>query len=444
MRIQLSDHFNYGKLLRFTLPSVGTMVFASVYSMVDGFFVSNYVSKTAFSAVNLMWPIIAIPGAVGMMLGTGGNAVVGKTLGENKQSEAVKYFSMIVYSILVLGIIIGALGFFLAEPLSRALGAENELLENCIIYIRYICLGAPFFMLQYSVQGFFTTAEKPKLGFFVTSLGGITNIFLDYLFIARWKMGIAGAALATVAGQILAAAIALIYFSVPNKSLLRLTLKTKLYGNILAKACFNGSSEMMVNLAYSIVSILYNFQLLKYYGEDGVAVYGILMYVGFIFSAIYSGYSMGISPVVSYNLGAQNHIEMKNLFRKSLFFISLMGLAMAVIAQVSAPAISAIFVGYDKNLHDLTCYALRIYAISFLFMGVAIFGSAFFTALNDGIVSAKISFVRTFVFEIGAILLIPVLFGAKAIWWSVATAEFASFVLTLLFFAKYRKKYHYA
>lgn len=443
MRIQLSDHFSYGRLLRFTLPSIVMMVFTSIYSLVDGFFVSNYVGKTAFAAINLIGPVFTIVGALGMMVGAGGTAIVGKTLGEKDQEKANKYFSMFIYIVLLIGLITAAVGWFAALPLARLLGAEGQMLEDCIIYGRISFIGAPFFMLQFSMQTFFITAEKPKLGLFATVFGGVSNMILDWLLIAVLPWGIWGAAVATTLSQTMATVFALIYFACPNSSLLRLTLKTKVYGKVLGKACVNGSSEMVGNIAYSVVTILYNTQLLKYYGEDGVAAYGVLMYVGFIFSAIYYGYAMGSAPIVSYNFGAQTHMEMKNIFRKSMTIVCILGAGMLAIAQLAAPALSSVFVGYDKTLYDLTCQALRIYSVSFLFMGVAAFGSSFFTALNDGVVSAVISFLRAFVFEVGAILLMPLIFGKEAIWGAVVVSEFAALLLTAVFLIANRKKYHY-
>ncbi len=443
MRIQLSDHFNYGRLLRFTLPSIAMMVFTSIYSLVDGFFVSNYVGKTAFAAINLIGPVFTIIGSVGMMVGAGGTAIVGKTLGEKDREKANKYFSMFIFTVLLIGVVAAVSGWFLTEPLSKLLKAEGEMLEYCIIYGRILSVGAPFFMLQFSMQTFFITAEKPKFGLFVTLLGGISNMILDWLLVAAIPCGIYGAAIATTASQTLSTAVALIYFALPNSSLLRLTFKIKIHGKILGKACVNGSSELMSNIAQSVVSILYNAQLLTYYGEDGVSAYGVLMYVGFIFSAVYYGYSMGSAPIVSYNFGALNHTELKNIFKKSLSLIGIVAVGMFTIAQLATPLLSSIFVGYDKNLYELTCQAMRVYAISFLFMGVGAFGSAFFTALNDGVVSAVISFLRTFVFSVGAVLLMPMLLGKEAIWWSVVVSELGTLLLTTVFLVAKRKKYHY-
>lgn len=443
MKIHLSDHFSYSRLLRFTLPSIIMMVFTSIYSLVDGFFVSNYVGKTAFAAINLIGPVFTIVGSLGMMVGSGGTAIVGATLGEKKKEKAHEYFSLLVFTVIVIGAATALVGWFAVGPLAQLLGAEGQMLEDCIIYGRINFLGSPFFMMQFCMQTFFITAEKPKLGLFVTVFGGVSNIVLDWLLIAVFPLGIWGAAIATTLSQTLATLIALLYFACPNTSLLRLTRKTRFYGRVILKACTNGSSEMVGNIAYSIVTILYNTQLLKYYGENGVAAYGVLMYVGFIFSAIYYGYSMGIAPVVSFNYGAQNHVEMKNLFRKSMTLIGIMGVLMLGISQIATPVLGSVFVGYDSALYDLTVHALRIYSVSFLFMGVAAFGSSFFTALNNGVVSAFISFIRAFVFEIGAILLLPMIFGGEAIWVAVVISELAALLLTTFFLIIKRREYHY-
>ncbi len=443
MRIKLSDHFNYNRLLRFTLPSIVMMVFTSIYSIVDGLFVSNFVGKTPFAAINLVGPVFTILGSIGMMIGAGGTAIIGKTLGEKKSNDANAYFSMLIYIVLAIGVVTAVVGWFAVEPLSHLLGAEGEMLKNCVLYGRILFIPSPFFLLQFSVQSFFVTAEKPKLGLAVTILGGVTNILLDALFIIVFKWGIVGAALATGLSQMLATISALVYFALPNSSLLRLTTKTKIYGRVLFNSITNGASEMVGNIAYSIVTILYNSQLLKFYGEDGVAAYGVLMYIGFIFSAIYYGYSMGSAPIISFHYGAKNQDELKNLLRRSLILISIMGGFMLGISKLSAPWLSSVFVGYDKELYDLTYHALHIYSWSFLFMGFGAFGSSFFTALNNGTVSAAISFLRTFIFEIGSILLLPLIFPKDGIWFAVAVAEFAALLITGLFLIINKKKYHY-
>lgn len=443
MRIQLSDHFTYGRLLRFTLPSMIMMVFTSIYGMVDGFFISNFVGRTPFAAINLIYPMFMIIGSVGMMLGAGGTAVIGKTLGEGKRELANKYFSMVVYVVLAFGVFSAIIALFLLRTVTQALGAEGEMLENCVKYGRILCPALPFLMIQFSTQSFFVVAEKPKLGLVATLLGGGTNMVLDALFVAVFKWGLQGAAAATAISQLVTAGFALIYFSRKNTSLLKLTLKTKIYGKTLLNVCTNGSSEMVTNIAASIVTIVYNTQLMKYFGENGVAAYGVVMYVNFIFAAIYFGYAMGCSPVLSYHYGANNTDELKNLLKKSLTMIGIAGVLMLIISRIASPMLVKIFVGYDAELYNLTCHAFKIYSFAFLIMGYSVFGSSFFTALNNGGVSAAISFIRTFIFETGSVLLLPIIFGSDGIWGAVVAAEIAAAIVTTAFLAANRKKYNY-
>lgn len=418
------------------------MIFTSIYSVVDGLFVSQLAGKTAFAAINLVWPVFVIIGSIGYMIGTGGTAIVGKTLGEGKRQEANAYFSMFVYIVLFLGVVLGVIGWFIVRPLSRMLGAEGQMLSDCVLYGRVLLVALPFFLLQFAIQSFFITAEKPKLGLYVTVIGGVLNMALDALFIAGFRWGLFGAAFATALSQTIATTTALLYFASKNDSLLHLG-KTRFYKKILLKACANGSSEMVMNIASSVVTIIFNYQLLRMIGEDGIAAYGVLMYVGFIFSAVFIGYSMGIAPVISYQYGAENHTELKNLFRKSMMITAVVGVSMVVISELSAAALSDFFVGYDKDLFELTVFALRIFASSFLFTGFNIFGSSFFTALNDGLVSAVISFLRTFVFAVGSVLILPIIMGINGFWFAIPAAETAALLVTLCFLYGKRNKYHY-
>lgn len=411
--------------------------------MVDGFFISNFVGKTSFAAINLIYPMFMIIGSVGMMLGAGGTAVIGKTLGEGKRELANKYFSMVVYVVLAFGVFSAIIALFLLRTVAQALGAEGEMLENCVKYGRILCPVLPFLMIQFSTQSFFVVAEKPKLGLVATLLGGGTNMVLDALFVAVFKWGLQGAAAATAISQLVTAGFALIYFSRKNTSLLKLTLKTKIYGKTLLNVCTNGSSEMVTNIAASIVTIVYNTQLMKYFGENGVAAYGVVMYVNFIFAAIYFGYAMGCSPVLSYHYGANNTDELKNLLKKSLTMIGIAGVLMLIISRIASPMLVKIFVGYDAELYNLTCHAFKIYSFAFLIMGYSVFGSSFFTALNNGGVSAAISFIRTFIFETGSVLLLPIIFGSDGIWGAVVAAEIAAAIVTTAFLAANRKKYNY-
>lgn len=442
MHIQLSDHFNYRKLLRFAFPSILMMVFTSLYSIVDGFFVSNFVGKTPFAAVNLIMPVLMILASVGFMFGAGGSALVSKIMGEGDNDRAQRLFSLFVYCTAVSGIVIAVIVFFLLRPIAAALGAEGALLDNSVTYGRILLLSLPFYMLQYEFQSFYITAEKPQLGLGVTLICGVANMVLDALFIAGFSWGLAGAAAATAISQVLGGIIPIIYFSRQNSSLLRLT-KTKFDGGALVKACTNGSSELMSNISTSIVSMLYNIQLMKYAGENGIAAYGVLMYVNMIFLGVFIGYSTGTAPIVSYHYGAKNYSEMKGLLKKSLAIIGFFAVAMFVLAELLAKPLAGIFVSYDEELLSMTVRAFRIYSFSFLFSSVAVYGSSFFTALNDGLTSALISFLRTLLFQVGAVLILPVIFGIDGIWASVVAAELAAAVMTVLFIVFKKKKYHY-
>lgn len=442
MKIYLSDKFTYGKLLRFTAPSIIMMIFTSIYGVVDGFFVSNYVGKTPFAAVNFIYPFLMILGTVGFMFGTGGSAIVAKTLGENNEEKANRLFSFFVYISVALGAVIAVLAFIFIRPIAAALHAEGELLENCVLYGRIFILGLPMYVLQMEFQSFFVTAGKPGLGFLSTVAGGLTNMIFDALFIVVFKWGLAGAAAATVMGQCVGGIIPLAYFFRPNTSLLRLG-KTNFDGAALLKATTNGSSELMSNISMSLVSMLYNVQLIKYAGEDGVSAYGVLMYVNLVFLAIFIGYSIGTAPVIGYHYGAKNPAEIGSILKKSFVIIGISSLAMLGFSEVMAGPLSRIFVGYDPALYEMTVHGFRIFSFQFLFAGVSIFASSFFTALSNGDVSAMISFLRTLVFQTAAILLLPLIWKLDGIWISIVAAELVSFVVSLIYIAAKRKKYGY-
>lgn len=443
MRIQLSDHFTYNKLLRFVFPSIIMMVFTSIYSVVDGLFVSNFAGKTAFAAVNLIMPVLMGMGTVGFLIGTGGSAVVAKTLGEGKREKANAYFSMLIYVTIAIGAILTVISFIFIRPISELLGASGQMLDYCVLYGRILIFFQTAFMLQCAFQNFMVVAEKPKFGLLITVGSGLTNIILDALFVAVFKWGIAGAAAATVISQVVGAVVPIIYFSRRNNSLLHIT-KPIFDFKILLKVCTNGSSELMTNLSASLVNILYNFQLMKIAGENGVAAYGVIMYVNFIFSAVYFGYAIGSAPVVSFNYGAANTDELKNLFKKSLFITGLFGFLMFTSSQLSASPLAKWFVGYDAELFELTAHGFKVYAISFLISGFNVFSSAFFTALNNGAVSAAIAFMRTLVFQLIAILVLPVLFGIDGVWFAIVAAELSALIVSIIFFIAKRKKYKYA
>lgn len=443
MKIQLSEHFTYHKLLRFVFPSIVMMIFTSIYSVVDGLFVSNFAGKTALASINLVFPVLMGLSALGFMIGTGGSAIVAKTLGEGKKEKANEYFSMLVYVTAIGGILLSMLGALMIPEIARILGAKGELLDNCILYARISFLSMPAFMLQNVFQSFFVTAEKPKLGLFVIVAAGVTNMVLDFVFVGVLGLGLTGAAVATVCGEFIGGLFPILYFTRPNSSLLRLG-KTRFNGRILLQTCINGSSELMTNLSSSIVNSLYNIQLMKFAGENGVAAYGAIMYVSFIFAAIFLGYSIGSAPVISFHYGAGHHDELKNLFQKSLRLIGCWGLMLAVISQFLAIPLSTLFVGYDAELLTMTRQGFRIYCLVYLFNGFNIFGSSFFTALSNGGVSAAISFLRTLVFQIAAVLILPAILGINGIWFAVSAAELLTLCVTVSFLIRQRNKYHYA
>lgn len=444
MKIQLSEHFTYNKLLRFVFPSIVMMIFTSIYSVVDGLFVSNFVGKTALASINLILPFLMGLSALGFMIGTGGSAIVAKTLGEGDPKRANSYFSMLVYVTAIGGIILALLGMLLIPSVVSLLGAEGELLSNCILYGRISFISMPAFMLQNVFQSFFVTAEKPKLGLAVIITAGVTNMILDLLFVGILGFGLAGAAVATVCGEMIGGLFPVFYFSRKNSSLLRLG-KTQFNGRILMQTCVNGSSELMTNLSSSIVNSLYNIQLMKFAGENGVAAYAAIMYVNFIFIAIFLGYSIGSAPIISYHYGAGNHGELKNLYKKSLQLVGFWGILLFVLAQLLATPLAKLFVGYDSTLLAMTQTGFRIYSLVYLINGFNIFGSSFFTALSNGVVSAVISFLRTLVFQIGAVLILPIVFGGiNGIWSSVTVAELLTLCITITFFVRQRRKYHYA
>ncbi len=443
-KIQLSDHFTYGRLIRFTLPSIGMMIFTSIYGVVDGFFVSNFAGKTPFAAINLIMPFLMILSTVGFMFGTGGSALVAKTFGEGDREKGNGYFSLFVYVTAVLGIVFAVLGIVFIRPIAELLGAEGAMLDNAVVYARIVLSALPFSVLQSLFQSFCVTAEKPDLGLRVTVMSGVTNMVLDAVLVMLLpqEYKLAGAAAATALSQTVGGAVPLIYFSRKNTSILRLG-KCRFDGRAIFKACTNGSSELMSNISMSLVGMLYNIQLLKYAGEDGVAAYGVMMYVSMIFAAAFIGYSIGTAPIIGYHDGAKNHAELKGLLRKSLIMIGIFGVAMVAAGQLLAVPLSNLFVGYDAALVELTVSGFRVFAMSFLFMGYAIYGSGFFTALNDGVTSAIISFLRTLVFQVAAVIILPMLWDIDGVWLSIVVAEFMAVVFSALFLILKRKKYGY-
>lgn len=442
MKIKLSDHFTYSKLLRFVFPSIIMMIFTSIYGVVDGLFVSNFAGKTAFASINLVMPFVMILGGIGFMIGTGGTALVSKVLGEGKKEKANKIFTMMIIFTLLLGTLLSVIGVVSMPWVADFLGATEEMMADCILYGRIVTGFTVAFMLQNVFQSFLIAAEKPKLGLLATVLAGITNMALDAIFIIVFRWGVAGAAIATGLSQCVGGIFPLIYFSRDNSSLLRLT-KTKLEIKPILNACGNGSSELMSNISSSVVSMIYNFQLMKYVGEDGVSAYGVLMYVQFIFVAIYIGYAIGCAPITGYHFGAQNHGELKNMLRKSAFLSAISGVVLTILAIVLSSPLAKLFVGYDEELYELTRHAFSLFAYSFLLAGFNIFTSSFFTALNNGAVSAAISFMRTLIFQTSSVLILPIFLGVDGIWWAITVAEVFAFILSLIFLFAKREKYHY-
>lgn len=442
MHIHLSEHFTYGKLLRFTFPTIVMLIFTSIYGVVDGVFVSNFAGKTAFAAVNLIMPALMIFGAAGFMLGTGGSAVVARTMGEGDLPRAGRYFSLITYAGIAAGLVLTVIAELVMEPLCAALGAEGEMLAQAVLYGRILTLALVPFILQNMFQSFLVAAERPKLGLWLTVAAGLTNMVGDWLLVGVLPWGVAGAALATVASSFVGGVVPLIYFLLPNKTPLRLT-RAKPEGRVLAQTCFNGSSEMMSNLSTSFVSMLYNFQLLHLIGEDGVAAFGVIMYVNFIFIGVFMGYSIGAGPIVSFHYGAGNQGELQSLLRKSLLLMLAGCAGLTAAAVLLAGPLSRIFVGYDPDLLALTTRGFRLYALSFLAMGFNIFGSAFFTALSNGVLSALIAFLRTLLFQAGAIFILPLFLELDGIWLAVTAAEALTLFITAAFLITQRKRYGY-
>lgn len=439
---ELSGHFNLKRLLGFTLPSVIMLIFTSVYGIVDGYFVSNYAGKTPFAAVNFIMPVLMILGCIGFMFGTGGGALIAKTMGEGESKKANEIFTLIVAVSAACGVVLSVLGIIFLPRLAELFGADGQLLENSVTYGIIILAALPFYILQFEFQCLFATAGKPRLGLIVTAAAGIANMVLDALLVAVFPFGLKGAAAATAISQFLGGTIPLLYFCRKNNSLLRF-VKCRFDKKVLLKTCTNGSSELMSNISMSVVSMLYNVQLMKYAGENGIAAYGVLMYVSMIFQAVFIGYAVGSAPIISYNYGAGNKAELKSLLKTSAAFMAVCALIMFAAGELLSKPLSLLFVGYDKELHGITAHAFSIFSFSFLLSGFAIFGSSFFTALNDGFTSAAISFLRTLVFQIAAVLIFPLFFKLDGIWFSIVAAEIMAVCVTLLFLAIKRKKYGY-
>ena len=443
MKINLSEHFTYKKLIRFTLPTIIMMIFTSIYGVVDGLFVSNVVGSNAFASVNLIMPAVMIIGAIGFMIGTGGSAIISKTLGEGNKEEANKQFSMLIYLEIILGVVFSSVAIIFLKPIAKMLGATPDMMNDCLTYGGILLIGMTAFILQNSFQSFMVVAEKPKFGLVISIIAGITNIILDFVLIYIVKFGVAGAAIATIISQIVGALIPLVYFSKKNNTMLKLG-KTKFELSTIVKTCTNGSSEMVTNLSMSLVNMLFNMQLMKFAGANGVSAYGIIMYVGFLFVGTYVGYSVGTAPIIGYHYGAENKEELKSLLSKSIKLLGVVAIVMTLLAEILAKPLASIFVSYDKELLELTINAIRIYALSYILSWFNIFASSFFTALNNGFVSALISFLRTLLFQVVMILILPSIFGINGIWLSVVLAEILALIVSLTCIIVNKKKYEYA
>ena len=442
MKIQLSDHFTYGRLLRFTVPSIVMMIFTSIYGVVDGIFVSNFAGKTAFAAVNLIMPYLMASGVIGFMIGTGGTALISMTLGMGDKRKANELFSLLTYVSIAGGLILTVITILFMRPAAILLGATGQMLEDCVLYGNITQVALTAYVLQFAFQSFCITAEKPNLSLIMMVTAGVCNIVLDALFVAVFRWGLVGAAVATATAQIIGAIVPLVYFIRPNDSLLRLG-RCRFDGRALLRTCVNGSSELMSNLSMSLVSMLYNLQLIKYAGENGIAAYGVIMYVNFIFVAVFIGFTIGSAPIIGYNHGAENHGELKSMFRKCMVIVGFFAGVMAAAAFLLARPLSKVFVGYDPELMEMTVRGFVIYSLSFLLCGFNIFGSSLFTALNNGLISAVISFVRTLICQIAAVMLLPLILGLDGIWWAIVVSEGVALVLTAFCFVKYKGRYHY-
>ena len=443
MNIGLSEHFTYKKLIKFTIPTIIMMIFTSIYAVVDGIFVSNCVGSNAFAAVNLIMPVIMILGTIGFMIGTGGSALVSKTIGEGDKEKANRYFSMLIYLLAIIGFILTVFGILLVEPMAKLLRADESMLQNCVTYGRTLLIFLVPFCLQNAFQSFLIVAEKPTFGLVISIVSGVSNMILDFLFIYVFKMGVFGAALATGISQVIGVIIPIIYFATKKNNILQFT-RTKFELKPIIKSCINGSSEMLTNLSMSLVNMLFNAQLMKYAGSNGVVAFGIIMYVGFIFSGTYLGYSIGTAPIVGYHYGAENKDELKSLLKKSFILIGVTSVVMTGLAEILSKLLASIFVSYDEGLLNITTNAIRLFSISYLISGFNIFSSSFFTALNNGFVSAVISFMRTLVFQVIMIFLLPAIWGINGIWLAVAVAEILSLFVSATFLIKNKKKYQYA
>lgn len=439
--INLKEHFDSRKIIKFTLPTIIMTLFTSIYGIVDGIFVSNIINSNAFASINLIMPFTLILGSIGFMFGTGGSALVSKILGENESKKAKEYFSVLIYSLIIIGVIISIISFIFMKPIATFLGAKDELLEMSMLYGKILMFSLPFLFLQNCFQSFMIVAERPKIGLVISLISGISNMILDYIFIYLFKFGIIGAGGATAISQFIGGIIPLVYFGRKNTTTLKL-VKTKLLIKPIINTCYNGLSEMVSNISYSIVNILFNLQIMKYIGVNGIVAYGIINYVSFIFISVYLGFSTGAIPIISYHYGAKNKDEIKNLLKIGVRILFVVSIILTLIAEIFSKIFASIFVAYDTELLKLSTTAFRLFSVSYLISWFNLYVSSFFTALNDGRTSAVISFSRAFVGQIIMILVLPILFGINGLWLAATFSEIISLFISLIFLIKYKDKYN--
>ena len=447
MHVALSEHFTYKNIVKITISPILMMIFTSLYTIVDGYFLSNYAGLDAYAGVNVIFPVIMVVGGMGFMFGAGGTALSSKELGEGNKLMASKVFTMMIKTVLIVGTLISVLGFVLIRPIAVALGnitngTTEAMVEEAITYGRILSLGQVLFMTQNLFQSYFMVDEKPRLGFIYTILAGVTNMVFDFILIGVFRLGVTGAAIATILGYAVGSIFPLIHFIGNEKGNIRL-VKTKMMFRPILKSCTNGSSEFVSNISSSVVGMVFNIQLLRFYGQNGVSAYGTLMYVSFVFVSIYIGYSIGIAPVVGYNFGAKNKKELSNVLKRSLIMTTFFAIMMFLLGEFIGPLFAKLFLSSDEELLELSIHAFRLYSFHFVFCGFSLFISSFFTALNNGLISALLSFLRTLVFQVGFVLLLPLFMGKEGIWWSIIVCEVCSFLVAFGFLFAKRKKYGY-
>lgn len=443
-RIKLSDHFTYIRLLRFTMPTILMLLSASLYGVVDGLFIANCAGKTAFAAVNLIWPFPMLLGAIGYMFGAGGCALVSKTMGEGYYERARSYFTMLTITAVACGFLFASIGIFFIDDIANMLGAKSGMIHvNCVVYGRYIMAAMPLFILQCMFQPYMIAAEKPKWGLAIIFVAGCVNVLLDYYFLYNKNMGVAGAGLATMISQAVGAVLPMFLFVGKKHSKLYFVSKIKIEPLVLAKTCANGASEFIVNASMPFVNLLYVYALWKVAGEDGVGAYGVIMYVNIVFFSFYNGLAMGSSPIISFHYGAHQMYEVRNVKRIVFCLLSISGLLLFVVAELTSPMIAGLFSKGDEVFGDIIERSFSLYALSFLFAPYNIYASAFFTALNNGKVSAAISFSRILFFQVGALLTLPIWFGIDGFWMALPIAEVLCLGLSIFLYLKFKPLYNY-